>query len=156
MIFSPSEILPIVEATGFKADVIEKVLQLLNLLTGLKSHPYLKGTFALKGGTALNLFVFDTPRLSVDIDLNYTGAIEREKMLADRPRVEKAVEAVFSREGFSVKRKPIEHAGGKWRLSYQSFEGLSGNLEVDLNFMFRIPLWPKAIRGRGCVVAFLE
>jgi predicted nucleotidyltransferase component of viral defense system len=142
VIFSPSEILPIVEATGFKADVIEKVLQLLNLLTGLNAHPYLKGKFALKGGTALNLFVFDTPRLSVDIDLNYTGAIEREKILADRPGVEKAVEAVFSREGFSIKRKPIEHAGGKWRLSYQSFEGLSGNLEVDLNFMFRIPLWP--------------
>lgn len=145
MIFSPSEILPIAEATGFKADVIEKVLQLLNLLTGLNSHPYLKGKFALKGGTALNLFVFDTPRLSVDIDLNYTGAIEREKMLADRPGVEKAVEAVFSREGFSVKKKPIEHAGGKWRLSYQSFEGLSGNLEVDLNFMFRIPLWPTKV-----------
>jgi predicted nucleotidyltransferase component of viral defense system len=145
VIFSPSEILPIVEATGFKADVIEKVLQLINLLTGLNSHPYLKRKFALKGGTALNLFVFNTPRLSVDIDLNYTGAIEREKMLADRPRVEKAVEAVFSREGFSVKRKPIEHAGGKWRLSYQSFEGLSGNLEVDLNFMLRIPLWPTKV-----------
>ena len=36
----------------------------------------------------------------------------------------------------------MEHAGGKWRLSYQSFEELSGNIEVDLNFMFRIPLWP--------------
>ena len=30
----------------------------------------------------------------------------------------------------------------KWRLSYQSFERLSGNIEVDLNFMFRVPLWP--------------
>jgi hypothetical protein len=27
--------------------------------------------FALKGGTAINLFVRDTPRLSVDIDLAY-------------------------------------------------------------------------------------
>jgi hypothetical protein len=32
MIFSPSEILPVVEATRFKAEVIEKVLHLLNLL----------------------------------------------------------------------------------------------------------------------------
>lgn len=32
-------------------------------------------------------------------------------------------------------------AGGKWRLSYQSYTGQSGNLEVDLNFMFRQPLW---------------
>ena len=27
--------------------------------------------FALKGGTALNFFIFDLPRLSVDIDLVY-------------------------------------------------------------------------------------
>jgi hypothetical protein len=31
----------------------------------------------------LNLFVFDLSRLSVDIDLNYVGALEREVMLAD-------------------------------------------------------------------------
>jgi predicted nucleotidyltransferase component of viral defense system len=142
VIFSPSEILPVVETTGFKADTIEKVFQLLNLLNKLNSHPFLKGKFALKGGSALNLFVFNIPRLSVDIDLNYIGAIEREKMLEDRPKAEKAVEVVFSREGFNVKRKPVEHAGGKWRLSYQGFEGRSSNLEVDLNFMFRIPLWP--------------
>ncbi|UCD81729.1 MAG: nucleotidyl transferase AbiEii/AbiGii toxin family protein [Desulfobacterales bacterium] len=107
----------------------------------LNSHPFLKGKLALKGGSAINLFVFNIPRLSVDIDLNYIGAVEREKMLADRPKVEKAIEAVFAREGFTVRRKPVEHAGGKWRLSYQGFKGLSGNLEVDLNFMFRRPLW---------------
>jgi predicted nucleotidyltransferase component of viral defense system len=140
--FSQSEILPVMEATGFKTDAIEKVLQLLNLLNSLNAHPFLKGKFALKGGTALNLFVFNIPRLSVDIDLNYIGAIELEKMLEDRQKVEKAFEAVCSREGITVRRKPVEHAGGKWRLSYQDFKGLSGNLEVDLNFMFRIPLWP--------------
>lgn len=107
----------------------------------LNSHPFLKGKLALKGGSALNLFVFNIPRLSVDIDLNYIGSVEREKMLADRPKVDQAVNAVFSREGFTVKRVPIEHAGGKWRLNYQSFTGQSGNLEVDLNFMFRQPLW---------------
>ncbi len=141
VIFSPSEILPVAESTGFRADVIEKVLHLLNLLNMLNSHPFLKGKLALKGGSALNLFVFNIPRLSVDIDLNYIGAVEREKMLADRPKVEQAVGAVFSREGFTVKKIPIEHAGGKWRLNYQSFTGQSGNLEVDLNFMFRQPLW---------------
>jgi predicted nucleotidyltransferase component of viral defense system len=107
----------------------------------LNSHPFLKGKLALKGGSALNLFVFNIPRLSVDIDLNYIGAVEREEMLADRPKVEQAIGAVFFREEFTVKRIPVEHAGGKWRLHYQSFTGQSGNLEVDLNFMFRQPLW---------------
>lgn len=30
-----------------------------------------EGCFALKGGTAINLFLRDMPRLSVDIDLTY-------------------------------------------------------------------------------------
>jgi predicted nucleotidyltransferase component of viral defense system len=141
VIFYPEEVLPIAASTGFKAEMIEKVLHLLNLLDKLNRHPMLKGKWVLKGGTALNLFVFDLPRLSVDIDLNYVGALEREAMLADRPKVEQAVQAVFSREGFTTKRVPTEHAGGKWRLSYQSYTGQSGNLEVDLNFMFRQPLW---------------
>lgn len=139
--FSSSEVSPVVGATGFKAEMVEKVLHLLNLLNLLNSHPFLKGKWVLKGGTALNMFMLALPRLSVDIDLNYIGALDREEMLAERPRIEQAAQAVFSREGFTTKRVPNEHAGGKWRLSYQSFTGQSGNLEVDINFMFRQPLW---------------
>lgn len=141
MKFSSSEILTVAESTGFKMEMVEKVLHLLNLLNTLNSHPFLKGKWVLKGGTALNMFVLDFPRLSVDIDLNYIGVVNREEMLADRPRIEQAVQAVFSREGFNIKRVPDEHAGGKWRLGYQNFNGQSGNIEVDLNFMFRQPLW---------------
>ena len=39
--------------------------------------------FALKGGTAINLFVRDLPRLSVDIDLTYLPMASREASLAD-------------------------------------------------------------------------
>jgi len=130
------------EATGFRAEILEKAIQLLNLLENLCSHPFLKGRLALKGGTALNMFVFDLPRLSVDVDLNYIGSAGREAMLEDRPKVERAVEAVCRREGFAVTRIPEEHAGGRWALRYESATGEGGNLEVDLNFMFRVPLWP--------------
>ena len=58
--------------TGFQVEPLSKVERLLALLDGLRSHTFLKGRVALKGGTALNLFVFDVPRLSVDIDLNYS------------------------------------------------------------------------------------
>ena len=75
MKFSPSEVLPAAETTGFKAEMVEKVLHLLNLLNALNSHPFLKGKWVLKGGTALNMFILDLPRLSVDIDLNYIGAL---------------------------------------------------------------------------------
>jgi len=122
--------------------VLEKVIHLLNLLEGFQSHPFLKDRLALKGGTALNLFLFDIPRLSVDIDLNYVAAPDRETMLEERPKVEQAVQAVCSREDMNITRVPTDHAGGKWRLRYDSTMGEGGNLEVDLNFMFRVPLWP--------------
>src|ERR1700689_228124 len=38
--------------------------------------------FALKGGTAINLFVRDMPRLSVDIDLTYVPVAPRPESLA--------------------------------------------------------------------------
>ena len=142
MKISPEKLAAEAEATGFRPDVLEKVAHLLGLLDAMRSHPFLKGKLVLKGGTALNLFVFDVPRLSVDIDLNYVGAEDREAMLAERPKIEQAVQAVFSREGFNVRRMPEEHAGGKWSLRYENAPGRTSNLEVDINFMFRVPLWP--------------
>lgn len=130
--------------TGFRVEILEKVTLLLNLLDGFDRHPYLKGRLALKGGTALNLFVFDAPRLSIDIDLNYVGRLDREAMLAERPDVERALGAVCGRAGISIDRAPGAHAGGKWRLRYESAEGRSANLELDVNYMLRAPLWDPA------------
>lgn len=39
--------------------------------------------FALKGGTAINLFIRDMPRLSVDIDLTYLPIADRPASLAE-------------------------------------------------------------------------
>ncbi len=130
------------QATGFRPDVLEKVAQLLGLLDAIRSHPFLRDRLALKGGTALNLFVFDVPRLSVDIDLNYVGAESRAGMLEERPRLEDALQAVFSREDFTIRRMPSEHAGGKWSLRYPTAAGQTGRIDVDANYMYRVPLWP--------------
>ena len=141
MKFSELELLLLAERTGYRAEMIEKVLHLIRLLNFLNAHPYLKNKWVLKGGTALNLFRQNLPRLSVDIDLNYIGALDREIMLAERPKFELALQAVCTREGFAVRRSPEEHAGGKYLLTYQSYTGQSGNLEIDINYMFRLPLW---------------
>lgn len=52
---------------------------LLQILPFLRS----KNIFALKGGTALNFFIRDLPRLSVDIDLTYLPINNRKKALSD-------------------------------------------------------------------------
>ena len=54
--------------SGFPVDSLEKVWMLVRLLNMMAAHPFMGPRVALKGGTALNLFVFDVPRLSVDID----------------------------------------------------------------------------------------
>ena len=133
------------EATGFRIEMLEKSVRLLTLLNAFCEHPQLAGKLALKGGTALNLFVFDVPRLSVDIDLNYVGAVDRDAMLKERPRIESAIEAVVRREDLVIRRMPDKHAGGKWLLRYEDASGQSARLEVDLNFMYRVPLWPVTV-----------
>ena len=142
------------EATGFRPEIIEKVFHLLHLLESLYSHPFLKGRIALKGGTALNLFIFNLPRLSVDIDLNYIGSPQVEVMFKERPKIEEALRAVCNREGFAVRRFPVEHTGGKWSLRYESAIGKGGDLEIDLNFMFRTPLWSLTMKDSRTIGSY--
>ena len=138
-------------ATGFKMEHLEKVHMLMDLLADLASFPQLKDKIVLKGGTALNLFFFNLPRLSVDIDLNYIGSIDRELMLSDRPILQKAIVAICERHGLTLDRNPNRHAGGKMIWRYPSALGQMGNLEIDLNFMYRIPLWPIELKS-SCAV----
>jgi len=52
---------------------------------------------------------------------------------------------VLEKDDFTVRRVPTDHAGGKWQLRYSGAQGPGGNLEVDLNFMHRIPLCPLEV-----------
>ena len=51
----------------------------------IAQDPVLSQRLALKGGTALNVFYLDLDRLSVDIDLNYVGALDLAAMERERP-----------------------------------------------------------------------
>ncbi len=138
---SKEALLAATESTGFRPEILEKVFHIIGLLNDFNSHPFLKDRLALKGGTALNLFLFDLPRLSVDVDLNHVGSPDRQTMLSERPTIEEAVRVVCSREGLIVRRSTTEHAANTFFLRYDSVLGHGGDLKVDLNFMFRVPLW---------------
>lgn len=133
--------------SGFRSDVLEKVLRLLSILDRLDNHPTTHGAWVLKGGTALNLFHLDVPRLSVDIDLNFTGAVPLQEMTRARPEFERALASCCEREGCSVRRAPSEHAGGKFRLRFPSLLGGSQNLEIDVSYVARVPLLGTERRG---------
>jgi predicted nucleotidyltransferase component of viral defense system len=53
----------------------------VSLLVRILPYVAMEECFALKGGTAINLFIRDMPRLSVDIDLTYLPVESREDSL---------------------------------------------------------------------------
>lgn len=141
MIVSQETLIVEANKTGFRAEILEKVIRLIDLLNAFVEDEFLQSRIALKGGTALNLFHFDLPRLSVDIDLNYVGSVDRETMLFEKPKIISTIEKICSDKKYQSMRQPSEHAGGKWKLSYKSASIQQGQLEIDLNFISRISLW---------------
>jgi len=127
--------------TGFRPEILEKVIHLMGLLNAFMKDSFLSERIALKGGTALNLFCYDCPRLSVDIDINYIGSADKEMMLEERIELIQRIENICLEKEYFSQRKPSEHAGGKWTFRYKSDLLGSPRIEVDLNFLTRVPLW---------------
>lgn len=128
-------------ATGHQPATLEKVVRLIDLIQEVSDDATLKGKFALKGGTALNVFILGLDRLSVDIDLNYVGALDREAMTNERGDLEVALQRILASQNYQIDRKPEQHGGGKWIARYSSALGGAGTLEVDINYMMREPLF---------------
>lgn len=121
----------------------------------------------LKGGTALNLFFGPPGRLSVDLDFNYVGQLDRREAKQERPVVEADLERIARAQDYTVQRSRDAHAGRTFFLSYQrTFDGLRDRLEIDVNFLHRQGLLAFPRRrmwrpgdGSGCefsIMAFDE
>lgn len=91
--------------TGFREEVVEKVLYLSAIIERLRGHPDLKNAWVLKGGTAINLFYLEVPRLSIDIDINYIGSRELEAIRA--ARLSFGVRPPLHRDGPRVDRRKL-------------------------------------------------
>jgi predicted nucleotidyltransferase component of viral defense system len=126
--------------TGYRVDILEKLIRLGKFADEISKHPFLGQALALKGGTALNLCSGAPKRLSVDLDYNYIAHAEREKMLADRPVVEKALADIAARQGYQIQKSADAFAGRKTYLRYQSMLGPRDRIEVDINFIHRVPI----------------
>ncbi|MBN1223093.1 MAG: nucleotidyl transferase AbiEii/AbiGii toxin family protein [Candidatus Aminicenantes bacterium] len=125
--------------TGFEIGPLEKVIRLGELASHIARHSILKESLVLKGGSALNLCFGPPKRLSVDLDFNYVGHAERERMLEDRPRIEEAVAEISRRLGYRVQSSAEAFAGRKLFLLFRSVLGQNERIEIDLNYVFRVP-----------------
>ncbi|MDR2780998.1 MAG: nucleotidyl transferase AbiEii/AbiGii toxin family protein [Holosporaceae bacterium] len=80
---------------------MKKYHEQVQLLVSTLPHIAKEDCFALKGGTAINLFIRDMPRLSVDIDLQYINIDAREIAFTN-------INEALDRISASLKRTGIE------------------------------------------------
>ena len=123
---------------GFVRDTLEKVCRLSDVLKFMESDELLSETIALKGGTAINLTIFDLPRLSVDIDLDYCRSIDREKMLVDRDIITDKISKYMNANGYILSPKSKNyHALDSFVYEYVNCGGVKDNIKIEINYMLR-------------------
>ncbi len=144
--------------TNFIKDNLEKVLRLSEILRFLNSDSYFQGKLALKGGTAINLTLVDLPRLSVDIDLDFTNNLSREEIEKTKSEMSKKLADYMWQEGYSLNVEPRKHyALLSFTFAYMNNAGTRDSIKVEINFMDRchvLPLEYKRIKGKGVIEGF--
>ncbi|MCM1179434.1 MAG: nucleotidyl transferase AbiEii/AbiGii toxin family protein [Clostridium sp.] len=132
---------------GFVRDTLEKVYRLADVLKFFESDELLSNSIALKGGTAINLTIFDLPRLSVDIDLDYCRCLDREDMLADRSIITDKMNKYMGANGYTLSPKSKNyHALDSFVYEYVNCGGVKDNLKIEINYMLRCHIFSVAGR----------
>lgn len=146
MKYSKKQIEQYANETGFIKHYIEKVIRLLDVLQFIFSESSFKDKLLLKGGTAINLVHTNLKRLSVDIDLDYFGELDKDIVLKDRELLEKELDNYMidneyeishnSRSSFALFSRIY-----KYRNAFENID----TIKVDINFMDRVHLYPHNI-----------
>ena len=128
------------EAAIVNADYVRTVQLLLAVAPAIFDTP----AFAMKGGTALNLFLQDMPRLSVDIDVVFVPHdLPREEALRAISGELAAAQARVEALGFTATlRKSKEGNDAKLFVSGEGVE-----VKVEVNFVFRGTVLPPERRA---------
>src|SRR5665647_1408325 len=126
------------EELGFVRDTLEKVTRIADILEYLNTNPILKDSLALKGGTAINLTIFNLPRLSVDIDLDYLITNSREEMLESRQVLNSAIDRYMLSQGYIMNPKTKNpHSLDSWVYDYIGASGNRDNIKIEINYSLR-------------------
>jgi predicted nucleotidyltransferase component of viral defense system len=100
----------------------------------------LSGSLALKGGTAIQGTVFGFKRLSIDVDLNYIGHIEKDKMKQDREEVRRKLTLLLRDMGYRIERPDIKYAEEQFDAHYLNCWGGQDRIKLEINYLERLPV----------------
>lgn len=122
-------------AESYKAQV-DLLLTVLPYVSREKS-------FALKGGTAINLFVRDMPRLSVDIDLTYLPLDPRDEALINIQEALNRIKADIEGNIPSVIVRTVSlNSGTDVKLNCQ---GHNAQIKIEVNTITRGNIFPTQL-----------
>ncbi len=145
--FSKAELNRQANALGFVRDTFEKICRLADVLGFMENNPVLSSTLALKGGTAINLTILNLPRLSVDIDLDFSNNISRELMLEERELIKEHIQKYMEASGYTLSMKSKQyHALDSFVYEYINAGGMKDNLKIEINYMLRCHVMPVSRR----------
>ena len=134
--------------SGFVRDTFEKVLRLKEILKFLNEDKFLREHLLLKGGTAINLTVFNLPRLSVDIDIDYTPNDTREDMLECRVKITDIIKEYMESEGYQLSEASrFSHSLDAFHYNYQNAGGNSDMIKIELNYSLRAHIFEPVYRS---------
>jgi predicted nucleotidyltransferase component of viral defense system len=148
MKFDKEYIMNIARETNFIKDNIEKVLRLCSILNFIFSDTYLKDKLVLKGGTAINLFYANLPRLSVDIDLDFTLDINKDELVIYKENIKKTIIDYMVKEDFVLKNSTKEYYSLiSLVFNYKNSVNNLDTIKIEINFMDRIHVLPLEIKN---------
>ncbi|MDR0851020.1 MAG: nucleotidyl transferase AbiEii/AbiGii toxin family protein [Clostridiales Family XIII bacterium] len=128
---------------GFTRGTFEKVSRLIEILRFMESTDELSDALALKGGTAINLTIFDLPRLSVDIDMDFANNLPRDEMLEKRVRINEVIGRFMNAENYRLTTKTkTPHSLDSLVYAYETVSGSGDNLKIEINYSLRAHILP--------------
>lgn len=128
---------------NFIRDNMENVVRLCSILEFINSDAMLSELLSLKGGTAINLLVMPIPRLSVDIDLDFTENCDRVSMLRKRKNIADKLHAFLFRNGYRLMpRSKSPFSVDSWVFQYTNVLGNLDNIKIEINYSLRCHLFP--------------
>jgi len=124
--------------SGFVRDTFEKVLRLKEILAYLNKDEYMQEHLALKGGTAINMTIFDLPRLSVDLDLDFTPNLSLEDMESAREKIRELLKKYMLEEGYILSDSSrYNHSLDSMLFQYQNAGGNRDSIKLEMNYSMR-------------------
>lgn len=145
--YDKNEIALMAKEYGFVRDTFEKVLRLKKVLGYFNEQEDLKKHLLLKGGTAINLTVFNLPRLSVDIDMDYMPNDNREEMLRDREQISSVIKDYMNLEGYQLSpASRFSHSLDAFYYQYQNAGGNRDIIKIEINYSLRVHILEPVVR----------